>query len=368
MNEAPDNVQEMLHRAEIALIQGNFIRAMGLSRTAGSMMDRTQELHRKFVKTLKQFAERVKYMEDWGYDVAEAQEILRRARDRATRSDYDSAITTISRVEDALKRATYLPFPLLNKVIDIHTSMTFKDGKINYFVRVENPSDEPLGELIIRPFIKDGDFKENVEKNFGNVGARWWAEWTFLLTPVKKDWNLGVGREVLMEEGVIMKTRLSSRKGTASYSITIENNSDQIMRDVVLVPMIPQGLEAEPPEGLLDHVPPYGQRSCEFSLKPTGLAGKDAVPKKIEKVIVLEEPPEEVSPPDGTKNQEDGGGDQRGGDEEELEWNVEERSVDRSAPTDFTPVEEEYDLVDRSPFKFPSEVEEELSRRKRAKG
>jgi len=32
MNEAPDNVQEMLHRAEIALIQGNFIRAMGLSR------------------------------------------------------------------------------------------------------------------------------------------------------------------------------------------------------------------------------------------------------------------------------------------------------------------------------------------------
>jgi hypothetical protein len=99
------------------------------------------------------------------------------------------------------------------------------------------------------------------------------------------------------------------------------------------------------------------------------MVGKEGAPRKVEKVIVLEEPPEEVSPQEGTTSQEvEGGEGLDGNDEEALEWNVEERSVIRSTPTDFTPVEEEYDLVDRSPFKFPSEVEEELSRRKRAKG
>lgn len=367
------NAREMLLKAELTLADGNFIKARKIAGRAGKLLDKTQELHRDFIKVLKKFISRIQEMEEKGYDVREAQTLLDKARNRAIKSDYEKAIDMMTKVEPALDRATYLPFPLLNKTVDIISTIYYAGGKISYSVRIENPMSDPLGEIIIRPFLSEGDFHPVTERYFGVIGPREYKESTFHLIPKVKDWSLGVGREVLMGEGVVLTTKLSSKGGTAKYYITIENNSDQIIRDIRVAPMAPGGLGSDPSNGTIDVVEPFASKTLEFDLFPLVL-GKEQY-ENIEKVVVLEE---EAVEEEADVNEED-----------EEDWNEllhkEEEEVEDDAngldldlddveedipempegPRDFTPVEEEYNLISMVPSKYPEEVEKRMKKKRR---
>jgi len=365
-----DNAREMLLKAELVLADGNFMRARFITKKATSILDITQNLHRKFMERLKEFRKKMEDMEDRGYDVSEARSILDRAKARAMKSDYDKALEMMLRLDPALDRATYLPFPLLNKTLDIISTIFFADGKISYTVRFENPMSEPLGEIIIRPFLPEGDFEPVAERYFGVIGPREFKESTFLLVPKVKDWSLGVGREVLMGEGVVLRTRLASKGGTAKYFITIENNSDQIIRDVRVAPMAPGGLGSEPASGTIDVVEPFGQKTLEFDLFPLVL---DKVPEVEEKVVVVQETPVPDTPVFREVEEEE---------EEDEEWLVEDDDEDVTpapdldldgledeevpeGPRDFTPIEEKYNLISMVPSRFPERIDREFTERKK---
>lgn len=365
------NAREMLLKAELTLADGNFLQAKKIVKRAGTLLDKTQGLHREFIGVLKKFVDRIRDMEEKGYDVREAQTLLEKARNKAIKSDYEKAIDMMTKVEPALDRATYLPFPLLNKTVDIISTIYYAGGKISYSVRIENPMSEPLGEIIIRPFLSEGDFQPVQERYFGVIGPREYKESTFNLIPKTKDWSLGVGREILMGEGVVMRTKLSSKGGTAKYYITIENNSDQIIRDIRVAPMAPGGLGSDPANGLIDVVEPFASKTLEFDLFPLVLEREPD--EDIEKVVVLEE--EAVN---GEIEVE----------EEDEDWNEvlideDEAEVDDSGldldldgidddipdvpegPRDFTPIKEEYNLISMVPPKYPEEVERELKKKRR---
>jgi hypothetical protein len=363
----------MLLKAELALADGNFFRARQIAKNAGTLLDATQKLHRRFMDKMKTFLQRMQDMEEKGYDVNEAQKLMDQARTRAMKSDYDKALLMISRVEPALDRATYLPFPLLNKTLEIISTIFYGDGKINYTVRIENPMSEPLGEIIIRPFLSDKDFQNVPERYYGIIGPREFKESTFLLVPKDKDWNLGIRGEILMGEGVVLRTRLSSKGGTAKYYITIENNSDQIIRDIRVAPMAPGGLESDPAQQTIDFVEPFAQKTVEFNLFPAVL--EQYKTKGKEKVVVLEE---EITEDVDIEMEED---DIEGWEEEEeieeeeeplpddegidLEAVEDEPAGPEEGPRDFTPVEEEYNLISMVPPRYPDEIEMELKMKRK---
>jgi hypothetical protein len=364
----------MLLKAELALADGNFLKAKKIVVRAGILLDKTQGLHREFITILKGFVTKIRDMEDKGYDIREARTLLEKARNRAIKSDYEKAIDMITKVEPALDRATYLPFPLLNKTVDIISTIFYAGGKISYSVRIENPMSEPLGEIIIRPFLSEGDFHSVQERYFGVIGPREFKESTFNLVPKVKDWSLGVGREVLMGEGVVLTTKLSSKGGTAKYYITIENNSDQIIRDIRVAPMAPGGLGSDPSNGTIDVVEPFASKTLEFDLFPLVL---DREPREsIERVVALEEQADqdiEMIEEEEDWNEEvfdeveaveeevsDLGLDlDLNGIEDDLNDNIPEE------PRDFTPVEEEYNLISMVPSKYPEGVEKLLKKKRR---
>jgi hypothetical protein len=366
----------MLLKAELALADGNFFRARQITRNANTLLDATQKLHRKFMDKLMGFLQRMQEMEEKGYDINEAQKLMDQARTKAMKSDYEKALATIRKVEPALDRATYLPFPLLNKTLDIISTIFYSDGKINYSVRIENPMSEPLGEIIIRPFLSEKDFQNVPERYYGIIGPREFKESTFLLVPKDKDWNLGIRGEILMGEGVMLRTRLSSKGGTAKYFITIENNSDQIIRDVRVAPMAPGGLESDPTQQMIDFVEPFAQKTVEFSLFPAVL--QQFKEKAKEKVVVLEEEITEDVDIEMDEEEED----IQGWEEEEeivseeeetlpddegidLEAVEDEASGPEEGPRDFTPVEEEYNLISMVPPRYPEEIDMELKMKRR---
>jgi len=360
-----ENARDMLLKAELALADGNFMRARKISHRASILLDKTQGLHRDFIGVLKKMVSKVREMQDMGYDIREAQNLLEKARTRAVKSDYETAIDMIKKVDPALDRATYLPFPLLNKTLDIISTIQYIKGKIVYAVRIENPMSEALGEIIIRPFLSEGDFHPVQERYFGVIGPREFKESTFNLVPKSTDWNIGVGREVLMGEGVVLRTKLSSKGGTAKYYITVENNSDQIIRDIRVGPMAPGGLGSDPSSGTIDFVEPFASKTIEFNLFPVVL---DREPEAVlEKVVVLEEDDDIID--DDEEWGEEVIAEEK--DEKDTGFDLDLDGLDDDiggipeGPRDFTPVEEEYNLISMVPPKYPEEVERKIEKKKR---
>ena len=409
-SEAVDvNPQDMIIEAERALSEGRFLKARSYTSKARGVMQRTLELHRSFMGTLREFLERIDDMEEKGYDITEARDIVEKARSKAVRSRYEQAIKVVSMVEPALKRATYLPFPLLNKNVDILTVIIFTGGNLNYTVRIENPTTKPLGEIIIKPFIQEGMFQPVQERAYGVIDSLSYKESTFVLVPKQKDWNVGVGREVLRGGGVVMRTKLTSRDGVASYSITVENNSDQIIRDIIVLPMIPASMEADPAQGIIEHVSPYGSETVDFKLTP---ASMEKWIQEEDNVVVLDRGVDEedlILDGDDSPNphrsigsdydeSEDSSTSHRsiGSDYDESEDDLDyddddepedssdllgdneddddledekdddlEMEIDENARTDFRAVEAEYNLITMAPSSFPRRISKMMKGRRR---
>ena len=351
-----DNAQDVLLEAERALIEGRFILARKRAKKASKLIDKTQGLHRRFIKIMTKIRKKVEDLESRGFDVSEAMNIMDAARSKAIRSDYDSAIKRMGYVDAALDRATYKPFPLINRNVDIISEIWYEGGKVNYKVRVENPTDEPLGELIITPFLPSDMFHNVPERPYGMIGGQEYKESIFELKPKVKDWSLGVDREILTGEGVILKTKLSSRGGRANYTVILENNSDQIIRDVRISPMTPGGLEPKPVEGYLEFVEPFGSGEVEFELTP-GILEERTREKKDDHVVILEEEEEEEAVEAVELLDEDE-------EEEEELFFEDEEPVKKSQNDDwseyrgrdFNPVEPEYNLITMGGYSYPESL------------
>jgi hypothetical protein len=361
--------RDLLAQAQRELAMGHFLRATAISRRAGKLVDRIQELHGQFIELLRKAMEKTDTMDDMGYDVTEARALIRSARDMAMKSDYDSALTKIKGIKRTLNRATYLPFPLLNKNVDIISTAFWDGSALQYTVKIENPSSEPLGEIIIRPFFEDGAFHDVPERHYGNIGPRYWYESTFRLVPKGKQFNIGIDSTILKEESVVFRTKFSSRHGKAAYTITVENNSDQIIRDIGLVPRPPGGLVPDPASVAIEYIEPFGSRTAEFALSPAvlektvpleAIEEPQVSPKAKERVVLLEgtedftimEEAEEEKPHPAPKKPVVLA---REIDEEADDWG--EKDIGdgeaKRTPADFTPQDEDYDLMLMSPYAYP---------------
>lgn len=369
-----DNAQEILRKAELALAGGNFMKANRISKDASGLLDKTQDLHRKFMKKMKKFIDRIMDMEERGFDVKEAMEIMRTSKDRAIKADYSRAMRTMDLVNPALERATYLPFPLFNKTVDLITTVFYSNGRVSYTVRIENPTEEPLGEIIITPQFEEEEFHEVPEKPFGIIGGREYKEYTFYLTPKNKskEWHLGIGAEILMEEGVTFRTKLSSRNGSAKYLVVVENNNDQMLRDIEVRPQTPGGLIPQPSHGIIDMIEPFSSGSATFDLYPSVINPReDRDPSETVVVVEDEEPYVPGQGDDLIMEEKEEVDDIIDLDEEEEELtfdidDIEENDQDEG-PKDFTPVMEEYDLIEMAPSKFPDDIDKALEKKGRKK-
>jgi hypothetical protein len=378
--------RDLVAEAERELAMGHFIKATSISRKAGKLVDRIEELHLRFIGLLKRAIQRTESMEEMGYDVSEARTLISSSKDLAMKSDYESALTRIKAIKRTLNRATYLPFPLLNKNVDIISTALWAGTAVDYAVRIENPSSEPLGEIIIRPFFEDGMFHDVPERHYGNIGPRSFSESTFRLIPKGKSFDIGIDSTLLQEDSVVFRTRFSSRHGKATYAITIENNSDQIIRDIGIAPRPPGGLVPNPPNAIIEYIEPFGSRTVDFALTPASqekvavemeevVSTPDQPPK--ERVVRIEEPNEFLvvertkavrttpSPEPPTVEAEEVANPEEVWDES---ISNEPPRMKKHVARDFNPQDEDYDLMLMSPYAYPESVAGKVGKGDRKRG
>ena len=134
--------------------------------------------------------------------------------------------------------------------------------------------------------------------------------------------------------------------------------------------MAPGGLGSEPPNGNIDVVEPFASKTLEFDLFPLVLEKGSA--EEIEKVVVLEEQEPE---PDIEMNEDEEDWNEVPVEDEEEEVVEDDTGLDLDlddempempeGPRDFTPVEEEYNLISMVPPKYPENVEKRLKKKRR---
>ncbi|MCD6383679.1 MAG: hypothetical protein J7L88_04385 [Thermoplasmata archaeon] len=260
-----DDALLYLKEAEKELIEGSLIRSHTLSRKARRILQQAKEQHLRTIKGLRKFIDRMLEMKERGYDVSAAEEIFEEAVKAASSFRYSIAEDKLGDAWEALDKAEYIPFPLWEKDVMIKSVIYYEEGLVYYKIRVENYEEYPLGEILLRPALPD--YFEGVEEmNLGVVGPKEYHEVTYRLKPKVENWSVGVDGKLLKENGVMVKTGLYLKRGEGMYEVKVENNSDAILRDVVVYANVPQGLRTDELEKVIDYIPPYGSGTVVFDV------------------------------------------------------------------------------------------------------
>lgn len=300
-----DDALIYLKEAERELVGGSLLRSSRLSKKAREILQRASEQHRRTIKNLRKILDRMMAMRKGGYDVSQAEELFEEAVKSAYSFRYRQAEAKLSEAWEALERAEYIPFPLWEKDVLIKSVIYYEDGLVYYKIRVENYEDYPLGEILLRPALPD-HFDGVEEMNLGVVGPKEYHEVVYRLRPRVENWSIGVDGRLLKENGVMVKTGLYLKRGEGMYEVKVENNSDSILRDVVVYANVPPGLKTDEPEKVISYIPPFGSETVVFEI--SAAPPERPVPEEEEELVMVrvEEEGEELSESLLTDNDEEG--------------------------------------------------------------
>jgi len=275
-----DDALLYLKEAERELVGGSLLRSSKLSKKAREILQRAGEQHRRTIKNLRKLLERMMTMREGGYDISRAEELFEEAVKSAYSFRYRQAEGKLNEAWEALQRAEYIPFPLWEKDVMIKSIIYYEDGLVYYKIRVENYENYPLGEILLKPALPD--YFDGVEEiNLGEVGPKEYHEVVYRLRPRVEDWSVGVDGRLLKENGVMVKTGLYLKRGEGMYEVKVENNSDSILRDVVVYANVPPGLKTDEPEKVISYIPPFGSETVVFEIsaappeRPPGEEGEE---------------------------------------------------------------------------------------------
>lgn len=260
--------KNLLEKAKKALLGGKYRIAKRLAEQSQELAKAARAYHTKVMNELRSLEDFIDYIASLKYDTHMAQEILDEAKKAILQLDYPGTLDLVEKARKILHRATFVPFPLLNKNLTIKTIVEMDKDKIIYKVRVENKSKKTLGEIVLLPTADAKMFAPVREQMMGELMGMQAKEVTFVLTPVVKNWDLGVPGYLIQGKDINLKTILECKNGTATYKVMIQNNKKNPIMDLKASPFVPKGLEPDEAFKIIEEIPPKGSEVLIFDLTP----------------------------------------------------------------------------------------------------
>ncbi|MEE1551647.1 MAG: hypothetical protein V1244_08525, partial [Nitrospinaceae bacterium] len=275
------HAKNILEKAKKALLKGKYFTAIKLAQESRKMAKAAKSLHRTILNDLKALEDFIDYIGKLGYDTSKAQEVLDEAKKAVLQLNYPHTRSLMDKAKQVLHRATFVPFPLLNKNVTIKTIVGVDKEEILYKVRVENKSKKPLGEIILLPAVDTKMFATMKEQMMGEVMGMQAKEVTFVLTPITKNWNIGVPGYLIEGKDINLKTILECVDGTATYKIMIHNNKRNPISDLKVSPFVPKGLEPDEEFKVIEEIAPNDSELLIFDLTPYHFDDGEQFPTRI---------------------------------------------------------------------------------------
>lgn len=260
--------KNLLEKAKQALINGRYRKAKKLAAQSRELAQAARAYHRKVINELHSLEDFIEYITSLKFDTIKAQKVLDEAKKAALQLDYPGALRLIEDAKKVLHRSTFVPFPLLNKNVTIKTIIGVDKDKIIYKVRIENKSQKPLGEIVLLPAMDENMFAPVSEQMMGELLSMQAKEVTFVLTPMTKNWSLGVPGHLIIGRDINLKTILECNKGTAIYKVMIHNNKGNPIHDLKVGPFVPRGLTPDEEFKVIEVLPSNDSEVVIFDLTP----------------------------------------------------------------------------------------------------
>jgi len=260
--------KRLLEKAKHALLDGQYRKAKKLAEQSKEMAHAARSYHRKVMNELRSLEDFIEYIDSLKYDTSKAQKVLDEAKKAVLQLDYPSALRLVEDARKVLHRATFVPFPLLNKNVTIKTIIGVEKDKIIYKVRIENKSKRSLGEIVLLPAVDESMFAPVKEQMMGELVGMQAKEVTFVLSPITKNWSLGVPGHLIIGKDINLKTILECQNGTAIYKVMIHNNRSNPITDLTVNPFVPKGLSPDEESKVIEELPAKDSEVIIFDLTP----------------------------------------------------------------------------------------------------
>ena len=273
--------KNLLEKAKKALLSGKYRAAKRLAQQSQELAKAARAYHTKVMNELRSLGDFIEYIASLKYDTHQAEEILDEAKKTILQLDYPGALSLVEKARKVLHRATFVPFPLLNKNVTIKTIVEVDKDKIIYKVRVENKSKRSLGEIVLLPTVDAAMFAPVREQMMGELMGMQAKEVTFVLTPIVKNWDLGVPGYLIQGKDIALKTILECKDGTATYKVMIQNNKKNPIIDLKATPFVPKGLEPDEQFKVIEEIPPKGSEVLIFDLTPYHFDEDEPFPTRV---------------------------------------------------------------------------------------
>ncbi len=235
--------------------------------------EETQEAVIKLIKQLQRNIEARERQDD--YDVSEAKDYLQRARQSVLDMKYKKALDLLKQSRNSLRKALYLPFPLLDKDVRMRITIGRTGKDMTYECWIDNRMDEPLGDILIDPVVPEG-FKDLPEKFLGVIKPNETRAVKINLLPESaKDMEEGSLAKLLYDRAIMLRTTLDCSESKPKYTVMIESIKYTGLKNVKVSPPVPASLVPVEEVKTIDKIPPFSSKSVEFTLIPKdrGIAG-----------------------------------------------------------------------------------------------
>ncbi len=269
-----ETATEKLAVAKELLRLGKYFKAQRVAQQSLNWAEKAREFHRRVLSDFKSLEDYIYYVKKLRYDTDEAERILVDVKKAILSLDYNRALSLMDRARKVLRRATFKPFPLLNKDITIKSAVGIEQGKIIYKIKIENHSPDSLGELILQPAVNTEMFAPIREQPIGEVFSMQAKEIRFTLMPVVKNWNIGVPGALIEGKDIILKTILECKDGIATYKVMVKNLKEAPLIDIDVYPFVPKGLKSDEESKVIDEIEAYGSEVVIFDLTPGRKKGR----------------------------------------------------------------------------------------------
>jgi hypothetical protein len=265
--------EQLLGSAKSALVKGRFFKALKFARSAKAAAEEARRLCDYTWNAIRAAERLLLELKSIGVTVADAEDVLDQAKLAVEDASYRKALGLVEQCNRILRRAQFVPFPLLEKDVTIKTIVGYDRGRVLYKIRIENNMDEPLGELCVIPWYASEEFTPDMEEQIvGDVPPRGSVDVTFNLVPKNPDWVIGgIPGKLIQGRDITIKTIFSCAYGDTVYKVRIENNRDIPIEDIHVRPLIPDALVPDEDEKVIDLLNPREYKTVVFQLRPRGL-------------------------------------------------------------------------------------------------
>jgi hypothetical protein len=252
----------LLEEARMQLNKGKSLKALRLTKRARSCIENVAVTYKQAKDAIARARNLIDEVRRTGGNTSEAEQLLDNADRALSQKDYRNVYFYASQSFHAALMLVLVP----GRDITVKTAINSKEGKTAYEISIENNTDKPVRNLHIFPDLVKDPYVPVPEKV---VTLKPGKEKKIVFDLKLKDSYEKREGDLVPGKDISVQTLLRPihQENRIVYTIWIKNDKDEVLRNIRVIPNLPEILELYEKEKIIDELRPQETKGLVFELR-----------------------------------------------------------------------------------------------------